>query len=221
MFYASKANNLSTLELVCETDRVDYTRSNAMAETTSLKMHQRLFPLAIGELHENNDYLDQIGFHITLMARRGALPILQYLLRLDIPASAYWLNPPVRADERPCPVQEAARHGHTETVRWLLEEGYDMGADLMSAARGGNPAVMQLLVRHCGNDETSERALAEEALEREHVEVASVPLSSRHYAGRRVQDKLMWNLGSRTGDYRLGSMEKLVLEHNAGIGSNP
>lgn len=189
-----------------------HSRCSAMAEATSLEIHQRLFPLAIGELHVVEYYLHSLGRHMVLMARRGALPILQSLLQLDSPASVSWA---ASLFERPRLLREAARHGQTETVRWLLEGGRDADAELESAAHGGNPAVMRLLVRRCGGG-TSQGALRT-ALEREHVGAARVLLRSEHFSGRRIEDDLMEDM--RRGG--LESMEKLLREHNAGIASTP
>ncbi|KAK7918050.1 hypothetical protein PG985_009924 [Apiospora marii] len=119
-------------------------------------IHQRLFPLAKAELQEARYYLNVIGRHLILMGRRGALPILRFLRQLDIPAKG-----------RVC---SKRRRGTT---------GRRPYAELEPAARAGNPAAIQLLVRYC-NGYTSEesKGALRIALEKEHIEAARVLLSS-------------------------------------------
>ncbi|KAK7961104.1 hypothetical protein PG996_011744 [Apiospora saccharicola] len=218
--YASKANNLSTLELVLGIDRVGYSLSNAMAETTSLEIYQRLFSLALDELHEDN-YLDTIGDHMLLMARRGALPILQYLLQLEIPAAAYWTKPPADPSNRFL-TDQAIRRGHTETVRWLVGNGYDkMGYEnsekgldrdnaLKYAAQRGDPALMQLFLRHYGGEGVGDEVLLR-ALRRENAEVARILLRTEPYSRHCTPGGLISNIR----EMGLESMEKLLREHQA------
>ncbi|KAK8108512.1 hypothetical protein PG984_014313 [Apiospora sp. TS-2023a] len=224
--YACKSNNLSTLELVLGMDRVENARSSAMAETSSLEVYQRLYSFAIDELHEEN-YLETISKHMLLMARRGALPILQYLLQLEIPAAAYWIKPPVGLIN-PFLTHQAIRHGHTETVRWLVENGYDImgfedseeGFDSRQAfdlaARRGSPALMQVLLSHYGGAEMhSEALMYSEALElalwREHAEVVRMLLRTEAYSGRWASEHLVYKMR----EDGLHSMEKLLREHLA------
>ncbi|KAK8108498.1 hypothetical protein PG984_014299 [Apiospora sp. TS-2023a] len=172
--HASKANNLSTLELILDVD-CGYAPLEAIAATSSLEIYQRLYPLAKGVLLHNphDSYLQSIAKHMVLMAGRGAVPVLEHLLQLDIPGVAYWDSHPSGRSKKPDLLQAAARAGQLETVRWLLGRSEEVtGEALEAAAACGNCAVMVLLLKQSGEPGEIQSHALPIAVEREHNDVA-------------------------------------------------
>ncbi|KAK7936702.1 uncharacterized protein PG986_015140 [Apiospora aurea] len=161
ILYAGKGNSLSTLELVLGQECGTCTESpcEAMAHTSSLEIYQKLYAHAKARIQGSPDinYLDLLAEHMVQMARRGAVPILDYLI----------LH------------REAARAGQLETLDWLLKRRYAEPFVLAEAVRGGNPAMVQLLLREDASA-VNEIPL-EEAVQREHEEMVRILLVEGRY----------------------------------------
>ncbi|KAK8022082.1 hypothetical protein PG993_012849 [Apiospora rasikravindrae] len=217
VLYASKGNRLSTLELVLGQECGACTESlceAAMAHTSSLEIYQKLFARAKERMQGNPDvnYLDLLGDHMVRMARRGAVPILEYLMQLEIPGPAYWMNCPSQSP--PNLFQEAARAGQLETVDWFLKRHPAKRYDLAEAVRSGNLAVVQLLLRDdAGADVAHRLTPLEAAVEMEHEEMVRMLLVEGRYSleNERLGGKAM----KRAKRLGLESMAELLLECGA------
>ncbi|KAK8061102.1 hypothetical protein PG997_015323 [Apiospora hydei] len=182
ILYAGKGNSLSTLELVLGQECGTCTESlcEAMAHTSSLEIYQKLYAHAKARIQGSPDinYLDLLAEHMVQMARRGAVPILEYVMRLEIPGPTYWVKSP--CDNRPSLHLEAARAGQLETVDWLLKRRHAERFVLAGAVRGGNPAVVQLLLREDAFADEGFLTPLKEAVQREHEEMVRILLVEGH-----------------------------------------
>ncbi|KAK8061090.1 hypothetical protein PG997_015311 [Apiospora hydei] len=196
MRHASKANNLSMLELVLDLNLGTYVPMVAMFETTSLEVYQTLYALA-KDGWEGPDpalsYLVLVADHMTAMARRGALPILEFLLGHDISASAYWRRAPDNL--RPDLLREAARAGQVET-----------GNALDAVAQQGNPVVARLLLDYAGESKWYSPLALTTAVEREHGEVVRILLTGWQ---RNDMDEAL----EKARELGLEPMEEILLDY--------
>lgn len=82
---------------------------------------------------------------LSIASEFGHLPLVQYLIRLGLPASGNWIHTPIIG---------AARAGHLDIVRYLIEHG-SVGVNhwaLDAAARRGHLDIVKYLVESAGED---------------------------------------------------------------------
>ncbi|KAK7936713.1 uncharacterized protein PG986_015151 [Apiospora aurea] len=142
--HASKANNPTMIDLGLGLDCGPDASLLAMRETTSLEVYQKLYALVKDRLAGRNSSwscLDLLADHMEVSARRGAIPIVDFLLGLDVPASAYWRQPPVN-------LRPDLLGGYD--MGYSLQEGPREGNALDAAAQQGNPVVARLLLDYVG-----------------------------------------------------------------------
>lgn len=116
-----------------------------------------IFDAKAKELTEQKWLEDNDGIlHLTLLraARDGGLPCVEFLLRNDANGNAMHYIDLQRQGDR-LPLIEAARHGHLEIVRLLLDREVNIHArgdtPLIVAAQGGHLEVVRLLLDHGAN----------------------------------------------------------------------
>ncbi|KAK8137544.1 hypothetical protein PG984_003037 [Apiospora sp. TS-2023a] len=142
---AGTGNQLPTLETIL---RPEYPNHNmalvyAVYTTTSLDVFKRLLPLAMGKFQEEpRDYYEPDHFESKFVPRRiwaaalhGCIPIIHYLLHLDLPGPPnYYFQDGSKWKE---PLGRAASCGHTHVVVYLLNKGFHVTNDSLLAGVKG------------------------------------------------------------------------------------
>ncbi|KAK7961117.1 hypothetical protein PG988_012331 [Apiospora saccharicola] len=144
--YASRGNNLSAIRQFGRPEKGGRELVYALFDTTSLDVFQTLYPWAKHHLDTdptNGHTSEQL---LMLAARRGAVPILDYLFRQVYPASVSWSvdSPPDGLPELYL-LDIAAESGREEAVVYLLGKGFPVSSSILEeAVQYGNPTIVQL-----------------------------------------------------------------------------
>ncbi|KAK8057820.1 hypothetical protein PG996_011757 [Apiospora saccharicola] len=146
---------------------------------------------------------------LMLAARRGAVPILDYLFRQVYPASVSWSvdSPPDGLPELYL-LDIAAESGREEAVVYLLGKGFPVSSSILEeAVQYGNPTIVQL----CLDRAPVEPNFAlEVAVQKEDNRVLRMLLDGDVGRADYWYKKILQEIAREQG---LESMEKLLLEH--------
>ncbi|KAK7918037.1 hypothetical protein PG985_009911 [Apiospora marii] len=213
LLYASRGNKLSTIEMFVRPDKAGKELADAVFETTSLDIFQTLYPWAKNYFDINTtDWYDSHTSELLIrsVARRGVVPILDYLFRQLYPDSVSWgadSPPPTRLEV--CSILgTAARNGHEEAVIYLMGKGFRVSADVLEAAvEYGNRAIVQLLLERAPPVESTYALTV--AVEKEDEKLLEMLLDA--CAGP-VDIEYKGSVVGHSRDSGLESMEKLLLE---------